>query len=279
MKRVFALILVAILTFAIVGCSEETVDKNNDGYEKLDQTLVYKDFYYDVNGEGTYEITGYKYSGVDPKEVKIPAKISGRDVTGIANDAFKACKTIKSVKIPSTIKYIGDFAFYDCDALTEVVIPSSVESLGKGVFQNCDNIKKVAINGTAIKVIDDQAFYGCKSLETADLHEGIVEIGDGAYYECTSLKKVTVPTTVKDLGDTAFYGCTSLEKATVLGEALGKPELDEEGKAIDHVIGKYAFSSCSPKLVITVTENSIFAVYAEGNDYKLNVVSKVAEAE
>ena len=290
MKKIFALLMAGLLVCSLAACGkdggkEEDTNKKN----AADEEMVYEEFTYAINGEGTYEITGIIYNGVTPIDIEIPAKIVDRKVTGIAADAFKASKTIKSVTFESVkdeeteemvtyIQYIDEFAFYDCDAITEIVLPDSITEIGAGAFRGCDKLVSVKLPA-GLKAIDDYTFMDCKALTGVVLPEGLESIGAAAFWGCDAITEIAVPASLKDMGDAAFYFCKNLKKATVLGEALGKAETIGEGEdaeIVEHTIGEIVFKSCAADLVITVTEGTEFAKYANENKYSV-VINVVAE--
>ena len=80
-------------------------------------------------------------------KVVIPATVKDKNktkykVVGIADNAFKGNKKIKSVIIGKNVRYIGKKAFWKCTKL-----------------------KKVLKKGKKIKKIGSKAFYGCKRLK------------------------------------------------------------------------------------------------------------------
>ena len=276
-KKILAILLAALLACTIVGCKKDDNVVNGDDENKAGDELVFENFTYAVNGEGTYEITGYTYSGIDFVDVVVPATMpDGREVTGIGDDAFKAFKTIKSVTIPESVTYIGQYAFYDCDEITAIVIPESVTSIGMGAFENCDKLASVTLPA-GLKEIDNYTFKACKALTGITLPETLESIGKAAFWGCTALAEITIPESVKDMGDAAFYECTALKKATVLGSALGATEEDEDGNKTEHVIGEIVFNSCAADLVIEVTKDTEFAKYAEDNNYSVVFATEVAQ--
>ena len=269
--------MAALLACSLMGCKKDKdAVVEDDDNNKVGGDMVYENFTYGINGEGTYEITGYTYVGIKEQDVTIPAEIGGREVTGIAADAFKAKKTVKSVTIPATITYIGDFAFYDCDAITSIVIPDNVLEIGVGAFWECDALESVTLPKN-LKKISDYTFKNCSALKGVTLPEGLEAIGEAAFWACTSITEIVVPKGVKDMGDAAFYGCTALKKATVLGEALGKTEVDEEENEIEHTIGQIVFHSCAADLEVEVTENTEFAKYAEENKYNVTAFGTIEQ--
>ena len=133
------------------------------------------DFEYAVkNGEA--EISKYNGSGGD---VTIPSNINGYPVISIAGSrnswnvltkgAFEGCTSLKSVKIPDTVKIIDEDAFHGCTSLTNVSISNSVTS------------------------IHNDAFYGCTSLTSVSIPNSVAIIGDLAFAGCSKLKSIYIP--------------------------------------------------------------------------------------
>lgn len=57
--------------------------------------------------------------------------------TKLEGFAFKGCKELKSITLPSSLKAIGTRAFEGCENLREITIPASVESIGYCAFKDC----------------------------------------------------------------------------------------------------------------------------------------------
>lgn len=57
--------------------------------------------------------------------------------TELEGFAFKGCKELKSITLPSSLKAIGTRAFEGCENLREITIPASVESIGYCAFKDC----------------------------------------------------------------------------------------------------------------------------------------------
>lgn len=164
----------------------------------------------DVSGEPTY-------SG----NIVIPESISynGRtyDVVGIDKYAFTYVKDgwttgqpITSVKIPSSIKEIGDYAFIECTSLSSVEIDEGVTKIGNGAFYYCPSLLSISIPNT-VTYIGDKAFRHCISLATVEMSENVTYIGHYAFTMCSKLNSITIPETLRDMGDCVFYNCTNLK--------------------------------------------------------------------
>ena len=224
MKRLFftilALALVATLVLCTAACSKKDSEKeteatvlspnaNENVYESATGT-----FEYALNSEGKCEITKYNPASVAIVDVVLPETIDGRDIVGIAADAFKAENSIKSVKIPATYTYVGDYAFYDCDALESVVFEGeSITDIGTGTFEGCDKLATVVLP-KSVETIEPFAFKECVAITAIDLSGALKSISEGAFYGCSALKTVSLADSVEYVVKNAFYGCDALEYTT-----------------------------------------------------------------
>lgn len=244
---------VLMLALCFVACSGKNGDTTEDrGAFKEEVVLMYENFYYSTNDDGTYEITGIRLITNDHVDVEIPAEIDGREVTGIAADAFKSINTIESVEIPEGILYVGDYAFYGCTALESVELPASLETIGKGAFEGCAALDEVEVaENSALTDIGNYAFKGCTALEAFSFSGVIANVGEGAFMNCDALTSVSLQANVKKLGKAAFAECESLNAIYVANDALE--------------IGEAAFFTGAEKVTVTAKAGSTAEAYANKN--------------
>ncbi len=204
-----------------------------------------------------------------PAENSIPTKITGRGkvvipdgVTEIAEDAFRACMSIKSVVLPSSVEHIGKEAFRGCSELVHIILPDGVRSIGENTFRVCLNLKIVELPDS-LSCIGESAFSECRqltriflseshphfrlenglliskdgtllwadpTLERVIIPDGVTNIGNDVFAGRRSLLSVTLPDSVRRIGDRAFLFCEHLQDLSV------PAELTE--------IGSAAFSYC-----------------------------------
>lgn len=135
-------------------------------YEEIDSGYIAVD-----NGDGTATITGYAGNGYTTADglviISIPNKVTvnGKQltVTAIADGAFDAtqntvCINIGYVRIPSSVKTIGEKAFYMCEGLVSVrIVPGGLETIGESAFEGT-SLVTVAIPLANLKEVGAYAF-------------------------------------------------------------------------------------------------------------------------
>lgn len=135
-------------------------------YEGIDGGYIAKN-----NGDGTATITGYDGKGYSTEDgliiINIPDEVTvgGQKltVTAIADGAFDAtqntaCINIGYVRIPSTVKTIGDKAFYMCEGLISVdIVPGGLEKIGVSAFEGT-SLVTVAVPLANLKEVGAYAF-------------------------------------------------------------------------------------------------------------------------
>lgn len=113
----------------------EDIDIFTASEETEPEILSAENFQYKLSG---VEITIVGYLGND-EIVEIPEKIGEYAVTGIGEKAFSG-SSIKEVKLPKGLKYIGTEAFSGCAVLTKVELPAEVEVIGENAFAACPQL-------------------------------------------------------------------------------------------------------------------------------------------
>ena len=144
----------------LVKCTDGFILNKTDATDAVTDNLKYK-----LNYDETAEIVGYEDS---QKEITIPESIYYKGftfkVTNIDNSAFKNCKNLISITIPSSVTTICGDTFSNCTNLTSVAIPDSVTSIEYGAFYNCENLTNVTIPNS-VTDIGAHAFYSCDNLK------------------------------------------------------------------------------------------------------------------
>ncbi|MBQ6934983.1 MAG: leucine-rich repeat protein, partial [Clostridia bacterium] len=134
----------------------------------------------------------------------------GENVGKIDDGTFGNCTSLKTIKIPDSVKTIGAYAFKDCSSLKEIAIPESVTAIGANAFDSC-KLLGTAIIGNGVKTIGESAFVDCEELETVTIGKAVETIGSYAFSDCSSLKEIVIPKSVTEISDEVFCDCFNLK--------------------------------------------------------------------
>ena len=257
MKKIFAIILAAMLLLTLVSCGNKQEEAKDSGIEDVIDANVYTDkttgdkFVFEPDDLGGYVIVSFTSATSTPHKVVIPAEIDNVEVTGIGAGAFKFNGYVSEVEIPDSVIYVDNFAFYGCEYLAKVTMADSVTDLGAGAFEHCVALTDIKLS-SGITVISDYLFNNCKALAAVAIPEAVTEIGDGAFMGC-AFTEVTIGASVKKIGDCAYYNITTLTKATV-------PATVEN-------LGQFVFNAAAEGFVLAGAEGSVAQTYAAENEY------------
>ena len=274
--------------------TENTTFRSNAAIYAKWITVYSNNFKYTVSYSAA-TITGYV--GGAPTVLVIPSYVNSFPVEAIGVDAFKnetviktviicdgietisgfnGCNSITDIKIPKSVKTIGekcfsycgfssfnipnnviaigDYAFDSCGRLTNVTIPNSVTSIGAHAFDSCGRLTNVTIPNS-VTSIGYYAFNDCSNLTSVTIPNGVTSIGYYAFNNCSNLTSVTIPNGVTSIGDYAFNNCSNLTSVTIPNGVTS--------------IGDYAFNNCSNLTDVTipnsVTSIGSFAFYGCSN--------------
>lgn len=179
--------------------------------------------------DGIERIEGRAFSWEHDEGSLLSSIIFPDTLVSIGDEAFRNCKSLKTVDLPESLKYIGFEAFRD-SSLTSAYVPNSVSYVGGGAFYCCYDLKSAKLSQSMTEIpermfgycshltsiaipdriteIESSAFYKC-GLISVDLNE-VEAVEREAFYGCTDLKSIDADE-VRTIGNEAFYGCTSLK--------------------------------------------------------------------
>lgn len=192
------------VTFSVraLGNGETFSDSEQVSYSsRMDTSKITKGLTYVLDkSEAGYTVSGNNKVFLD--EIVIPAYYEGLPVIKIEPCAFAKLTdshqsigglevivdptittnaTLKSVRLPATLKTIAGNSFAKCVELTEITIPEGVTVIAANAFENCKKLRTVHFPDS-LKIIGMYAFRGCSSLTRVKIPEGC-EVKIGAFDE------------------------------------------------------------------------------------------------
>lgn len=257
-----------MLMISIIGLSVQAQITNVDGiYYRLTYLFERADGSEPAAIVTTMGDTDY-YKG----EVSIPPTviIGGAEypVTAISDMAFKGCKQLTSIRIPSSITRIPSGAFWGCENLSSIVIDTEnkvydsrnacnavIETATNTLIAGCE---KSAIP-SSVTTVGQCAFSGFSGITSLNMPANVTEIQNYAFLDCnaietlywnsscpiaiiyplsSSIKRVVLGDSVTSISNGLFAGWSNLESVFIPASVTE--------------ISPNAFSNCGKLLSITV---------------------------
>ncbi len=251
-----------------------------------------KDVVYGLCYDGTACVLDYTGSA---EELTLPADIEGYSLTEVATQAFRDCKTLKSVVLPKGLLRISESAFNGCENLQQLSLPDGLKTIGVRAFYGNKSLKDVKIPHTVTKM-ETEAFGACSSLKnvrlsknvknlelglfadctalvSVEIPEGVTEIWQSTFSNCTSLKTVYIPISLKRVSTNAFINCSSIETVYYNGN-----EANWKSISIEAVDSKDWYFMSAPRKYYAVQKYGELLYRANG-DQTFTVVDIVATAK
>ncbi len=144
----------------------------------------------------------------------------GNNLTYIGNFAFANCKSLKSIKLPSSLMMI-DLRAFSKTGLEKITLPKNCDVIWNYAFADCKKLKKVTFKAKQVD-LRGNAFQNCTSLNTVVNSKNIVALGSQAFYNCKSLKKFTIgKIKINHIGirSCVFQKCSSLKKLVIVKQS------------------------------------------------------------
>lgn len=174
------LLMVALLSWSMVIAASDF----DDGILK-----------YTITSPSNLEVQcdGFTDAHENDESVVIPETVNynNRTYAILTVKGFGSSK-LSSVKLPQSLKTIGNSAFYGCSKLKEIEIPNGIETIKSDAFGSC-GLSSVVIP-TSVKKIEFLAFeYNRSLMEVFFLGSEKPEIGSNVFYSCHSALTLYVP--------------------------------------------------------------------------------------
>ena len=220
-------------------------------------------------------IVGYEQGILSPNP-----DLSG--TRGVAGGAFRGCRELVSVRIPSTWANIGDGAFSNCKNLTSVTIPDNVTYIGTSAFAGCATALYDKTTFPGLVLVDGWIVgYGSGLSSKPDL-DGTRGVAGGAFYDYSDLVSLRIPSTWPSIGEMAFAGCKKLTSVTIPGnvkqigygafaQCLGLKSVTFQDGV--ESIGQVAFGFCTNITTVSIPDSMALILDSAFSSSRLAEVS------
>ena len=133
-----------------------------------------------------------------------------KKVTGIWHGGFYKCP-IQTVNLTNNITVIDYEAFLG-SAITSIRIPYSVKEIGDAAFYGCHELLSAHIANSNAGASGSALTCSCAPSEsTASIFSSLYTIPSFCFFDCVKLKEVSFPTSLKHIEYEAFNGCAALQ--------------------------------------------------------------------
>ena len=160
--------------------------------------------------------------------INIPEFISDSEgkqytIDSIAPNALSNITNLKCVRIPGSVRSIGEHAFSYSPEMEMVFIGDGVERIESAAFYDCDKLRDISIPAS-VKYIDPEAFWS-KNISSFNVapHDKYYKSIDGALYSADGKTLVRIPHGVKGTFKVApgtkvlgVYSCRSDELTEII---------------------------------------------------------------
>lgn len=182
LKKVICIAL-SIITISVAASANGLLYISAQGSESVENPDGIWEYTVESDGDkSSVMITGY--TG-ESDEITIPENINGNPVTVIDSGVFRDC-TATGIKLPATLKKIGEEAFYNCRNLVRLDLPECLEKIGAGAFEICSSLETVSI-GSNISAINSKVFADCENLGAVIISDSVKKIAADAFDNCCNI--------------------------------------------------------------------------------------------
>ena len=115
--------------------------------------------------------------------------LTNTQLISLGDYMFAGCQKLKTVKLPSTLKFIWEYAFCK-SSLSSITLPSSLQKIDKFAFQNTQ-LTNVVIP-TNCSVVEQGAFSDNANLTTVVVNGSKCYLAYQAFWNCSNLTDVYI---------------------------------------------------------------------------------------
>lgn len=186
--------------------------------------------------------------------------------------AFFNCKTLTSIYVPNSVRYMGEYSFAYCSSLVSVHLPDSITYIPNMAFMGCTSLPQITLGRCVTNIFSD-AFLFCQALMEMHLLNNVApSVGYRALWDIPDTARIYIP-----CGSTASY--TSVQEWSQhfstfieeLGYVLDVTASNEEHGSIE-VISEPTCNNPQAELLATANEGYHFEGWSITPGYQ-NIVT------
>lgn len=121
-------------------------------------------------------------------DLVVPSQVDGIPVKRINGCIGYGNKYLRSVVISEGIEAMSGSSFYEC-SLRTLKLPSTLKKIASGSFYSCPALRSVYF-AEGIEEIEDNCFRYCNSLEKIVLPTTLKKLGTNCFADCPNLKEI-----------------------------------------------------------------------------------------
>lgn len=167
-----------------------------------------------------------KLSIKSPHYVEVDGVIYTRDMRKL----IVGSAGLKHVEVPEGVEKIIDFAFYNSE-IQSIRLPDSIKRIGDEAFSNCHNLTEINL-GNGVRQLGNYVFSWDEKLTKIELPPSLQAIGEYDFYK-SGIRSITLNEGLKNIAQSAFIG-THVEKLYIPGSVkhIGKGAISENTQEI-----------------------------------------------
>jgi hypothetical protein len=146
---------------------------------------------------------------------------SDSQLSRIDESAFRECRKLTSICIPSSVQIVGASSFKHCQYLSDLTfeLESRVARIDEAAFSDCSSLTSVCVP-SSVRVICKRCFRDCNSIR---IPSWVQRLCGKCFYFCSSLSIVTFEGVCKlsQLDNSAFSYCAKLQSICIPADAAG----------------------------------------------------------
>jgi len=95
---------------------------------------------------------------------------------------------MKSIKLPHSLKRIGEDTFCSCIGIKDILLPDGLSEIGYEAFDGCKNLTSIKIPTSVTSMY--YPFWGCDSLTDVEIDEALLRENIYAFKDTPFYKRI-----------------------------------------------------------------------------------------